>query len=304
MNTTFLAADHCVGMKSTDQQHCRVHGSPHSGLFGLAVWGAVASALAWTVAVLSRKWRQGCRQRPHDEQVRAGHRVVLRSLLSSLLLGVLVSMWSGPSWAKAYGHHDMRQLLVPAQTPGGGGSLNLAFLDHILGDLSEHAANYPPQFDSRTDMRRAQNDARTLIGMLHTAYGAAPPEGLLFRLGLLGSFGHNLDVPDAALFAQNLFRRLLNADAEHVMGNYHYGVFLAGVGRPKESLPYLNKARDKGVMPALYSIGMAQLTLGDKASALSALNSYKKRNPSDLQAEKLIEAIRTGKVNIQTEQRK
>ncbi len=193
----------------------------------------------------------------------------------------------------------MRQLLVPAPTPGAGGSLNLEFLDHVLADLSEHADNYPPQFDSPADMQRAQKDARYLIGMFNAAFGAAPPGGLLFRMALLGSFGHNLDVPDAAVFAQNHFRRLMNADPEHAMGNYHYGAFLAGIGRPKESPPYLQKARNKGVMPALYSIGMAQLTLGDKASAITALSEYLKRNPGDQRVRELVEAIRTGKVEIQ-----
>jgi tetratricopeptide (TPR) repeat protein len=202
----------------------------------------------------------------------------------------------------AYEGHDMRQLLIPASKPGGGGTLNLAFLDRVLADLALHAADYPPQFDSPEDMQRARKDARTLIGMFHQAFGAAPPQGLLLRMAMLGTYGHNLDVPEAAAFAQNHFQKLLATDAGHATGNYQYGAFLAATGRPRESLPYLNKARDQGVTPALYSIGMAQLSLGDQKSALVSLDEYLKRNPTDQRVRMLADAIRSGKVKIQTKQ--
>jgi hypothetical protein len=44
---------------------------------------------------------------------------------------------------------------------------------------------------------------------------------------------------------------------------------------------------------------LAQLSLGDKSSAVAALNEYMKRNPSDQRVRGLVDAIRGGKLEIQ-----
>jgi tetratricopeptide (TPR) repeat protein len=212
---------------------------------------------------------------------------------------VLASLGASTAWAVPYGNHDVRQLVVPASKPGAGGSFNLAYFDRMLSDLSAHAGNYPPQFDSPGDMQRAQRDTRQLMGMLHAAFGKSPPDALLLRMAALGSIGHNLEITGGAEFAQTHFERALRANADDPLANYHYGSFLAGSARPREALPYLQKARDKGVTPALYAIGLAQLSLGDKSSALAALNEYMKRNPSDQRVRGLVDAIRGGKLEIQ-----
>jgi len=77
-----------------------------------------------------------------------------------------------------------------------------------------------------------------------------------------------------------------------------YGTFLAGAGKPKEALPYLEKALAAGVTDAAYAIGMTYLTLGDKKQALRHLENYKQRNPGDGNVDKLIEAIRNGKIEF------
>jgi len=222
-----------------------------------------------------------------------------RNLVYTALALLLSMVCASPAWARAYGNYEVRQLLVPASRPGAGGSFNMAYFDAMLSDLSEHAANYPPTFDSPADAQRAKRDTRQLIGMLDTAFGTSPPTQLLLRMALLGSIGHNLELPEGASFAQANFSRILRTDANDAQANYHYGIFLAGTGRLRESLPYLHKARDKGVTPALYSIGLAQLGLGEKTLALAAFNEYLKRDPSDQKVKLLVDAIREGKVEIQ-----
>lgn len=54
-------------------------------------------------------------------------------------------------------------------------------------------------------------------------------------MGVLGTVAHNLDAPGGAAFAQTQFERLLKANPDHGAGNYPYGTFLAGTGRPKEA---------------------------------------------------------------------
>lgn len=234
-----------------------------------------------------------------------GQWLAVRRWVTRMAIALALALSVGPSaWAAAYGRYDVRQLLVPASKPGTGGSFNLAYFDSMLSDLSAHAGNYPPQFDSPGDMQRAQRDARQLIGMLNATFGKFPPDELLLRMALLGSIGHNLDIPGGGEFAQIHFERLLRADADDAWGNYHYGSFLAGSARPREALPYLHKARDRGVTPALYAIGLAQLGLGDKPSALTALDEYLNRNPSDQRVRGLIDAVRGGKLEIQKNTRR
>jgi hypothetical protein len=227
-------------------------------------------------------------------------RLSTRMAMTLLLALLLASLGAPAAWAAPYGNYDVRQLLVPASKPGAGGSFNLAYLDSMLADLSAPVGNYPPQFDSPADMQRAQRDTHQLTGMLHAAFGWSPPDALLLRMALLGSVGHTREVPGSAEFAQNHFERLLRANADDPWGNYHYGSFLAGSARAREALPYLHKARDKGERPALYAIGLAQLSLGDKLSALGALNEYQKRNLSDQRVRGLVDATRDGKLEIQS----
>lgn len=71
-----------------------------------------------------------------------------------------------------------------------------------------------------------------------------------------------------------------------------YGVFLAGAGKPKDALPYFEKALSLGVIDAAYGVGMTYLALGDKEQALKNLEDYKRRKPSDGNVDQLIDAIR------------
>ena len=155
------AAEGCIGLKQPGRHYRRSRLSRHHIS---ADWVAM---MRGTAVLAFNHWR-GIWRRPLDAQSLVGRVVVVRGLVSSLLVGLLVGFWTGPVWAKAYGNFDIRELLVPSPTPGAGGSLNPAFLDGVLADLSEHAASYPPQFDSPADMQRAQKDARNLIGMLNT----------------------------------------------------------------------------------------------------------------------------------------
>lgn len=77
-----------------------------------------------------------------------------------------------------------------------------------------------------------------------------------------------------------------------------YGTFLAGAGKPGDALPYLEKALSVGVGDAAYTIAMTHLALGDKERALKSLADYKRSNPGDADADKLIDAIRSGKIEL------
>jgi tetratricopeptide (TPR) repeat protein len=121
---------------------------------------------------------------------------------------------------------------------------------------------------------------------------------LLLRAGFLNSIGHNLNIAGSGEKTTAIFQRLLTTSPSHPQGNYMYGTFLASANRPKEALPYLEKALSVGVIDAAYAIGMAYLILGDKNKALENLEGYKRRKPSDGNVDRLIDAIRNGKIEV------
>lgn len=216
------------------------------------------------------------------------------------LLALLVLLASPFTHAKEYGHYEPKRLLAVAETPTGKQyGFNLTYLDQMLNDLALHAKDYPPRFDTPQDRERAVRDVKTLSGMLDAlTRGPDPRLDLLARAGFLNSMGHNLDIPGAAEKASTIFGKLLAAAPADPQGNYLYGTFLAGTGRPREALPYLEKSLAAGIAAASYSLGMVHLALGEKQKALDNLEAYRQRIPHDEKLARLIDAVRNGKVEI------
>jgi len=204
------------------------------------------------------------------------------------------------TYATEYGHYDPKRILTVSETPSGKKhGIDGKYLDQMLSDLARHAKNYPPQFDTPQDRQRAIQDIKTLSGMLDILVnGPSPNPEILWRAGFLNSMGHNLDISGSAEKASATFQKLLAVSPSDSRGNYMYGTFLAGTGKPKEALPYLEKALAVGVTDAAYALGMTYLTLGNKQKALENLEAYRQRNPNDGNVAKLIDGIRNGKVEI------
>ncbi len=217
-----------------------------------------------------------------------------------LLFGLLVAFVTPCTSAREYGNHDLKRLLTASETPAGKKyGFDTVYLDQVLNDLSAHATNYPPQFDTPQDKQRATRDIEALSGMLNILINVSTPNPeLLVRAGFVNSMGHNLDIPGAAEKANSIFQRLLMAAPLDPRGNYMYGTFLAGVSKHREALPYLEKALAAGFADAAYAIGMTYLSLGDKEQALKNLEDYKQRKPSDGNVDKLIDTIRNGKIEF------
>lgn len=219
-----------------------------------------------------------------------------------LFLAILVAVVESSVSAAEYGHYDTSRLLIVSDTPAGKTfGFDGAYLEQMLDDLSVHAKNYPPKFDTPQDQQRATQDVKALSGMLDILLNgptSSPP--LLARAAYVNSMGHNLDVPGAAEKANAIFLRLLAATPSDPQGNYRYGTFLAGVGKGREALPYLEKALSVGVVDAAYAIGMTYLALGDQEQALKSLEDYKRRKSGDASVDKLIDAIRHGQVQFKT----
>jgi tetratricopeptide (TPR) repeat protein len=223
-----------------------------------------------------------------------------RSTLFAPAVFFLAALATSSVSAREYGTYDTKRLVIVSDAPTGKKyEFNVAYCDQILNDLSVHAKNYPPQFDNPQDKQRATQDAKALSGILELLMNtpSSNPE-LLTRAAFANSIGHNLGIPGAAEKADSNFQKLLAANPSDPRGNYMYGVFLAGAGKPKDALPYLEKALSLGVIDAAYGVGMTYLALGDKEQALKNLEDYKRRKPSDGNVDQLIDAIRNGKIEI------
>lgn len=223
-------------------------------------------------------------------------------IMHKFVLAFLVLLTTLGADAREYGAYDLKRLITVSETPSGRKyGFDGAYLDLILNDLAAHARNYPPQFDTPQDQQRAAQDALALAGMLDSLINVPSPHPeLLIRAAHLNSMGHNLGVAGAGEKANLIFQRLLAILPSDARGNYMYGAFLSGVGKPKDALPYLEKALAIGVVDAAYAIGMTHLALGDKEKALKSLEDYKARRPGDGNVDKLIEAIRNGKIEFKT----
>lgn len=213
-------------------------------------------------------------------------------LLASLML--LLTLSSSMAYAIEYPGYDPQRILTVSENATGQKSygLDMRYLDHMLGDLSQHAGHYPPSFDSKEQRQRAIQDLKALSGMLGLLLKDEKPNPqILFRSAITNRMAHNLDISGASEKAGQQFQSLLQIDPETPVGNFQYGIFLAETGSAERSIPFLEKALSLGVDEANYSLGMANLSIGNKAEALLRLSAYSNSNPDDKSVKELIKAV-------------
>ena len=219
-------------------------------------------------------------------------------MMRLLLIIAWLILGTSPAFTKEYGNYDGRRVLTVIESPSGKrGGIDLPYLDSILNDLAAHARNYPPTFDSDADRGRATRDAGMLADMLDVLVKdpTVAPE-ILFRAAFVNGIAHNLNIRGAAEKASSIYQRLLVIAPDHARTNYNYGAFLAGTGKFRDGIPFLEKAWAAGVVEASYSLGMVYLSLGDKVKALEHLENYRARAPAGAEVSKLIDAIQSSKV--------
>jgi hypothetical protein len=121
---------------------------------------------------------------------------------------------------------------------------------------------------------------------------------MLLRLAVLHGFGHNLDIPGSSEKAEALFTKLLGITPDDPQANFRFGVFYAVTAKRANAVPYLEKAKALGVPNADYWLGVTYASLGENAKAIENLTSYTNRVPTDINAAKILDAVRNGKVEI------
>lgn len=214
----------------------------------------------------------------------------------TIIFSVFVALVSVAALAAPYKPEDVKQIVKKNKI--GEYVFDLKVLDAHIKNLMLHTANYPPKFDSESDKMQATKDIIFLTNMMETLVNDPKPDPeILWRVGLLCGLGYNLDLPGMSRTADAVFKKAVELEPEHMMANYHYGIFLAGKGNFKDAQTYLKRALARGHRDAEYSLGLTYLGLGNKAKALENLNSYQKKNPTK-NISRMINAIEAEQTTI------
>ena len=206
-------------------------------------------------------------------------------------------------FAKPYPKYDVVKSVLHDQGFDGDAA------DKIREDLADHAGEYPPKFDNEADRKRAEKDAVTLARLYNglieqKIVTEKQPEryrSVLHSIARLSWIAHNLDVPNAAAYADQHYRMLLAVvpqKQQRAGMQGEYGSFLASIGQTDAAVKMLNEAVQGGSDHARLGLGMALLAQGKKTESLKELRAYAKKYPQDKRAADLIDAVENGRFEV------
>lgn len=198
------------------------------------------------------------------------------------------------------------KLLIPLYTTTNNAStdaqanaqLDVAEIDYNLAYLESKARHYSPVFTDKAERKRANIIAKQLITTLDP-YADAPNASydVLIRAMKANVIARNMDVgTNAAEKSIAYFSRLLKMKPQDPETHYWYGFSLAEGGGFAEGIPHMNIALKAGYQEAYLSIANTYMYMNKKQNAISTLNAYKAKYPSDAAtADRLIAEIKDGK---------
>ena len=205
-------------------------------------------------------------------------------------------------FAKPYPKYDVVKSVLHDQGFDGDAA------DRIREDLADHAGEYPPKFDNEADRKRAEKDAVTLArlysGLIEqkivTEKQPEQYRSVLHSIARLSWIAHNMDVPNAAAYADQHYRMLLAVVPQKQRAGMQgeYGSFLASIGQTDAAVKMLNEAVQGGSERSRLPLGMALLSQGKKAESLKQLRAYAKKYPQDERTAKFIDAVENGRFEV------
>lgn len=194
--------------------------------------------------------------------------------------------------------HDQQAIggaLSPAPSSD---QLNVTQLDKDILLIEGKARHYPTYFTDRLERSKAEKKIREIIQRLDVI--AVDPRAsyeVLLRAMKSHVLARNMDAgPDSAFKSAVYFQRLLKMRPNDPETSFWYGFSLGEGGGFRESIPHLNNAVKAGYQEAYLSLAHSYLQMEDKTNALTLLNNYKIKFPTDAtRTDQLISEIQAGK---------
>ena len=220
---------------------------------------------------------------------------------------VFVALLGGNLLAKPYPQQDLAALVSPQAFHFDRAIASVEVLRPLAGE-------YPTQFDSADDRKRARRDIRQLTQMLELVrddniIDAQHPQRLtlLWLLANLGVYAHNLDMEEGFRQASTNYEAALalvpaSETKKRAALLEDYGRFLTTATKMELGEKYLREA--VALNPELgYSLAVNLAIQGKKEEALRLLDSHLQREPDDADAQKLRGALRGTGPELRSEQR-
>lgn len=228
----------------------------------------------------------------------------MQKLIHLCVLTVASTVWIAS--AKPYPEFDLSTLLTPDQQSGGA-EFHFDETERIFNALSEHAADYPTQFDNDADKQRAKQDvtqlAVLLVGLQKMGIvkqNSSEYTAINLRLARLAWMAHNMDIPNSAEAADQTYKKLIEQSKgkEQLAFKEEYGRFLSSTGQTTVAEPYLRAAVDGGLKQARFPLAMNLIAQNKLKESKTLLQAYVKDNPQNKNAANILEALKAGKIEI------
>jgi len=239
-----------------------------------------------------------------NKQIRRGCLVVCGLLVSPLILSASDTF---PNLTVS--EADKRRMLTKYIDAHGETryQFNLEVFDQKLEAAWMRARNYPPTFTNVQEQAQTVQLVKFLIGLIAILTPQFELSGdAALRAARIYSMAYNLDLPEA--FAVNpshekkepqaihYYELALKFNPNDAYAHWHYGAFLGStdsLSKIQEGAAHLERAVALGLTPAMYSLGLVYLQLGNRKGAIESLERYAQRTPSDKEAKKLLDTVRS-----------
>lgn len=176
--------------------------------------------------------------------------------------------------------------------------LDVTQLDKDILLIEGKARHYPTYFTDRLERSKAERKIKEITQRLDIiAVDPRASYDVLLRAMKSHVLARNMDAgPDSAFKSAVYFQRLLKMRPNDPETSFWYGFSLGEGGGFRESIPHLNNAVKAEYQEAYLSLAHSYLQMEDKTNALTMLNNYKIKFPTDAtRTDQLISEIQAGK---------
>lgn len=194
--------------------------------------------------------------------------------------------------------HDQQVSSGALQPAPSSDQLDVTQLDKDILLIEGKARHYPTYFTDRLERSKAERKIKEITQRLDIiAVDPRASYDVLLRAMKSHVLARNMDAgPDSAFKSAVYFQRLLKMRPNDPETSFWYGFSLGEGGGFRESIPHLNNAVKADYQEAYLALAHSYLQMEDKTNALTMLNNYKIKFPTDAtRTDQLISEIQAGK---------